>query len=878
MPVLVLLNEDRSTQFFELIKDRTTLGSRPDNDISVPIKGVSRKHAQILKLGGRFILEDLDSTNFVFVNQQQVDKFALVDNTSFSLGDYAYFLYLEQKDQEKIDRFLTSRMGGLGDGDRTTRIFTKAMPKSVKELEALIEVGAHINSMLDLDAVLKEIIDKVLSMMRAERGFIMLTEGDKLVPVVAKNMDADLRDAERHAFSQSFARKVIEKAETIISTNVAEDERYKSESIISQKILSIMCAPLKAQDRIIGCLYVDIRETTRFFSEKDAAFFSALANQAAIAIQNARLTENLKKNQIFLEQTNAQLQRSLEKLIETNLRLDRKINELSVMFEVSKSLNMAQDMDALLKSILKSTRQVLSAERGSLMVMNEQLGGLVVKLVDGVDKIAENRTVLKLGEGIAGTVAETGQGRIVNRGSQDDAFKYALKRDSDIRQMICVPLVSEGRCIGVINLTNNRGNKNFSQDDLNLLTSIANLAAVTMEKFRLYRDKVNQERLNLELEDARKVQQLLLPRAMPEFPLFEFAAKYALANRVGGDYYDFITIDENRLAVVIADVSGHDIASALVMAMGRNMVRTFFSRHQSPAEVLSKTSFSLRQDTQSQRYITMFVGILDAKEMTFTYSNAGHNYPLYLAAGSDEYRPLSVGGFPLGLVDDYTYLEETVKLSPLDLLILYTDGLIEAQAPGGEMFELTRVEDLVRNYRDRPMEDLADHLYTSAVAFAETEKLQDDFTFLAIRTKAADSELHATFESKTAALQTQVRQISAFIQRCGFFEQERYNLVLVIKEALANAIEHGNKSDPARRVHVSVVPDHKQLTIRVRDEGEGFPVSGVMAKQKKDPSGKRGKGLLLIEEYTDRVEFNDRGNEIRLVFTKQPKGRPCAPA
>ncbi|MBI4870643.1 MAG: SpoIIE family protein phosphatase, partial [Candidatus Riflebacteria bacterium] len=624
-------------------------------------------------------------------------------------------------------------------------------------------------------------------------------------------------------------------------------------------------------EKIIGCLYVDIRETTRFFSEKDAAFFTALANQAAVAIHNARLTENLKENQICPEQTNNQLQRSLEKLIETNLRLDRKINELSVMFAVSKSLNMAQDMDMLLKSILRSTREVLGAERGSLMVYNDRLEGLVVKLVDGVDGIAENRTVLKMGEGIAGQVALSNQGRIVNRGSQDDQFKYALKRDSDIRQMLCVPLQSEGRCLGVINLTNNRNNKDFTQEDLNLLTSIANLAAVTMEKFRLYREKLNQERLNLELEDARKVQQLLLPRAMPRFPHFEFAAKYALANRVGGDYYDFIQIDANRLAVVIADVSGHDIASALVMAMGRNMVRTFFSMCQSPAEVLARTSRVLRQDTQSQRYITMFLGILDARSMTLTFSNAGHNYPLFLVSGSDKYSALATGGFPLGLVDDYNYQEETLHLSPRDLLILYTDGLIEAQSPHGEMFELSRLEQLVLESRDRPVEDLADHLYSSAVEFAETEKLQDDFTFLAIRAKSPDSELHLSFESRIVNLPAHVRTIGGFIQRSGFFERERANVMLVIKEALANAIEHGNKGNATRKVAVSVVPAERELAVRVADEGDGFPAMGILQKARRDPTGKKGRGLLLIEQYSDRIEFNERGNEIEITFSKQPR-------
>jgi sigma-B regulation protein RsbU (phosphoserine phosphatase) len=867
LPYLVLLNEDKSTTTIELKKQVTTLGSKPDNDLVAPMKGVSRHHAHILLRDGQYILEDLDSTNFVFVNNQQVERHNLKDGTTFTLGDYAPVLFIDRLDETRIQKFVHDNAQET-EAKHTTRIIHKALPKTVKELEILIEVGSHINSTLDLKQVLEIIIDKTLTLIRAERGFIMLLESDTLVPKIARNMEAELIDDQRYAFSKSFAKKVIEKKELIISTNVAEDPRYKSQSIISHRILSIMCAPLKVQEEVIGCLYVDIRESTRYFSERDAAFFSALANQAAIAIANARLTENLKMNQIFLEQTNAQLQKSLEKLIETNLKLERQRTELGVLYDVSRSINMAPDMDSILKSMLSKTRDLLGAERGSLMMYDEKLGGLVVRLVDGAKVMPGAPVVLKLGEGVAGTVAKMGKGIVVNEGARDKRFKHLFMRDSDVRQMICVPLISNDNCIGVINLVNSKKNKDFTKDDLNLMTSIANLAAVSIEKFRFYQEKLNQEKLNLEIEDAQKVQQLLLPRSMPTFPSFEFSAKYALANRVGGDYYDFIAIDEHRLAVVIADVSGHDIASALVMAMGRNLVRTFFDIHRDPAQILSKTSMVLRQDTQSSRYITMFLGILDSRDMTLVYSNAGHNYPLYLQAGASEFTSLAVGGFPLGLVDDYEYNQETIQLKAGDLLILYTDGLIEAQSPSGEMFELRRLERIIKEYQSNPIEELANTIYEKALEFTQKEKLQDDFTFVAIRTKSASKELHFSFPSRLEEVTPQVNRITAFVQSNGFFLDDKFNLILVLKEVLTNAIEHGNKFELEKHVAVSVIPTHKDLTIIVRDQGNGFNLYKVFSENKKNLFKERGRGLIIINEYADKVEFNEKGNEIRVIFCR----------
>ena len=436
--------------------------------------------------------------------------------------------------------------------------------------------------------------------------------------------------------------------------------------------------------------------------------------------------------------------------------------------------------------------------------------------------------------------------------------------------MVCVPLITKNKCTGVINVINNLRGTDLTENDLELLASLANMASVSIEKFDLYKEQLKQQRLNLELEDARTVQQLLLPRSMPACSRFTFAAKYALANRVGGDYYDFIEIDKHRTGLVIADVSGHDIASALVMAMGRNLIRTFFQSLTSPAKILSKTSEILHEDTQAARYITMFLAVLDSSTMTMTYSNGGHNYPMFLHSSTPEkYTSLATGGFPLGLVDDYTYEEETIPLSDDDMLILYTDGLIEAQAPSGEMFELKRLEESIIKDSRSPLETLVSNIYNKTLEFAQTDQLEDDFTFVAMKVNPPDTVYEQKFPGKLANIPSYVDTLSAHLSSKGYFTEDKFNLVLILKEILTNSIEHGNKLDESKSVFVKISDLDKGIKVSVRDEGSGFDIAKTFARQKKDLFSERGRGLVIIYEYADKVEFNDAGNEISVIFYKK---------
>lgn len=757
MPFVILLNQDGTTTSFTM-QETLSLGARKDNDVVVALKGISRRHAKIEREGDACFVEDLNSTNFVFINDEQVQRQQLQDGDTISLGDYAYLLWLEDLEPARVEAWVharTTQEDTKNPLDETTRIYHKDLPKTIRELEALIEVGAQLSRISNTDQVLSDTLEKVLGLMQADRGFIMLLDDDGVLkPSIARNMEVDedeVLDGEGQ-YSRSFAAKVIEQKRTLVSTNVAEDPRFQSESIISQRILSIMAAPLLCADQLLGCLYIDVKESIRYYSDEDAAFFTALANQAAIAIENARLTNSLTKHQAHLEQTNQQLQDSLQKELETNHKLDRKVGEISALYEASRKLNEASDVSSVMQKILEQTRHVVRCERASLMMYDRNHEAYITRLVKGLEaKAPPELTRLRSGEGIAGAAVQARQGVIANLGHKDPRFQARNERDQHIRSLMSVPLVSGSgdRIYGVINLVNAESQEGFRQEDLELVNSLATLASVSIDKFNGLRAMLEQEKHNQEIEDAHKVQTMLLPRGTPNNPHFEFAAQYILANRVGGDYYDFIPIGGGRIALVIGDVSGHDIASALVMAMGRNLIRTLFEHYEKPSEVLAKTSSVLRRDTHASRYITMFLAVLDPNTMTMTYSNAGHNYPLWLTKGSTSFANLEAGGFPLGLVDDFNYMEDTVPLTPGDLLILYTDGLIEAQAPSGEMYALERLEHSIMEIREQSCQDITRHVYSQVSTFLGSSKLQDDLTFVTMRVKADATADHASVVEET---------------------------------------------------------------------------------------------------------------------------------
>ncbi len=242
------------------------------------------------------------------------------------------------------------------------------------------------------------------------------------------------------------------------------------------------------------------------------------------------------------------------------------------------------------------------------------------------------------------------------------------------------------------------------------------------------------ERIEQELQVARQIQQELLPETMPTLDGWRIATYYGPAREVGGDFYDFLELEDGRLGLVLGDATGHGMPAALVMATTRGMLRAVVQSLESPGEVLARVNEALVADIPPSTFVTCFYGILDPESGRFSYANAGHNLPCRRHDGqADELR---ARGMPLGLMPGMSYEEKEAVLEVGDSTLFYSDGLVEAHDPEGEMFGFPRLRRLVEHAAEEG--SLVDFLVEELYSFTgEGWEQEDDITLLTLRRSAS---------------------------------------------------------------------------------------------------------------------------------------------
>ncbi len=297
-----------------------------------------------------------------------------------------------------------------------------------------------------------------------------------------------------------------------------------------------------------------------------------------------------------------------------------------------------------------------------------------------------------------------------------------------------LPLVSHKSIIGFLAIGLKSDREDFEPSDIEMLQSLASQAAMAGENLRLLEENLEKQRLEDELSMARKVQEGLLPRTMPETPGLEVAGRSLSCLEVAGDYFDVINLDENRTVLAIGDVSGKGAGAALLMSNLQASIRTAVRIGSNLQEIIGQINDLIFANTQANQFITFFAGIYDRSSSTFRYVNAGHNPPL-LARADGGMLDLKRGGLILGAVAEMKYEQESVKLEPGDVIFLYTDGLSEAENPLGEMFDEERVKELVLRNFDLPVNELLDRVGEEVDSFTDGAPSKDDLTLLVARVK-----------------------------------------------------------------------------------------------------------------------------------------------
>jgi sigma-B regulation protein RsbU (phosphoserine phosphatase) len=381
-------------------------------------------------------------------------------------------------------------------------------------------------------------------------------------------------------------------------------------------------------------------------------------------------------------------------------RLRQRLASLKECFRISSLINSSLELEEVLENIMTTSRSILKADACSLMLVDEKTGELVFEVAQGpVAHKLKGGMRIKKGQGIAGQVFETGEPTLIEDAYCDPRFNQEVDRMTGYRtrSILCVPLKIQDRVIGVSQIINKLDGTSFNAEDEETLGLLCASAATAIENARLHREILRKQQIERDLAFASSIQLSFLPQRMPIFEGFRFEAYYEAAQEVGGDFYDFIPLVDGRIGVLIGDVSGKGIASALFMARLTTDFRLLALQEKDPERLISRINKMIFEQSCRGMFVTLLYMILTSGSNEVVYINAGHLPPVLWNHCEDKPAILhGRGGPPLGILAERQFALERIPLRPCDCILLATDGLVEAKNEQGERFGWERLVDTMK--------------------------------------------------------------------------------------------------------------------------------------------------------------------------------------
>ena len=414
----------------------------------------------------------------------------------------------------------------------------------------------------------------------------------------------------------------------------------------------------------------------------------------------------------------------------SDLRLSVKPEtKLKAILEITKvlagSLGLDQVLDKTLEALFRIFQQ---ADEGFIMLREEEKKKLVVKATktrrksDADDQVHVSMTIVR-------KALETSEGILSTNALDDSRFRASESLSSlRIRSMICAPLVSkEMGPLGVIQITSNDVGAQFRDEDLDLLISVAMQVALSVENAYLYHQAVKQRDMERDLEFATQVQLGFLPHARPKLPGYEFSDYYEPAQRVGGDYFDYIALPDGRIAVALADVAGKGVPAALLMARLYSSVRYHLISQPDLATAMTGLNAEISVSGLGHRFITCVIMVIDPQTHQLTLVNAGHLSPLRRDATTGKVNPIgqTESGMPLGILADQKFQQSKYDLSPGESWLIVTDGVTEAMRSQKEIYGNKRLTAVFAGAPQK-IDEIVKAVVDDVEAFVEGRPQSDD--------------------------------------------------------------------------------------------------------------------------------------------------------
>jgi sigma-B regulation protein RsbU (phosphoserine phosphatase) len=416
--------------------------------------------------------------------------------------------------------------------------------------------------------------------------------------------------------------------------------------------------------------------------------------------------------------------------------------KLRLLIEISNNLSKTLELQTLLPKITDSLFHLFrQADRCFLITSGE--GDRLMPRVVKTRRAADEGNA-RFSRSIVRRCLQDAQAFLSDDASRDDRIQLSQSVvDFRIRSVMCAPLCrADGKTFGVIQLDTQDRSKKFTQEDLKLLCGVANQASTALENARLLEETVRQERLQRDLHLAQNVQLSFLPKVPPKLAGYEFFGFYEAARDVGGDYYGFIPLNNDRMAVAIGDVAGKGVAASLLMAKLSSDIRFSLLAEPEPHKGIARLNDLLSEFTAPMdRFVTVAAVVIDPSTHVATMVSGGHPSPLWYRPATGELKPAmpkDVGGPPLGMLNGLDFDSCQINLQPGDTLLLYTDGVDESMNTRNEKFTEAGIERVIRSCGGAPPKEIVEKLVAAVKQHAIGRDPHDDVTVVALQRSPTD--------------------------------------------------------------------------------------------------------------------------------------------
>jgi phosphoserine phosphatase RsbU/P len=567
-------------------------------------------------------------------------------------------------------------------------------------LATLVEISEEINSSLDLDEVLKKTATLVKRLVDYEIFGVMLLDEStqRLYHRFTIGYGEQASKDWQIPLGQGITGTAAATGRAVRVGDVREDPRYIN---IIDSVRSELVVPLVVKGQSIGVL--DIQSTqVDYFTRDQQSVLTLMASRLAVAIENARLFE----------------------------RVRSQADTLLVLNEVGREANSILDVEELLRRAAELVKRVINYQILGILLYDESTNVFRHRLDVKYGQSAQGKLRVTPNEGIVGAAISSGHPVRVSDVTLDSRY---IMVNPETRSELAIPMIHKGRVVGVLDLESPQTNY-FTEDHVQTLMILGAHLAVSLENARLYEQLARDEsRMERELIAAQRLQNALLrPVPTVDFGL-DIAARILSARQVCGDLYDFLSYGTQQLGVALGDVSGKGSAAALYGAVATGILRSLSPHKLQPAELLRQLNQLVSDRRVEGRYMTFCFATWQKGRHQLRVANAGQTQPLLWKDGRVE--QLKLTGFPIGIFDDATYVEWSVKLSSGDILVFYSDGLTEASNREGKFFGAGRLKIILEQGAKLSSADLADRMLEEVQEFTEGGAITDDRTLVVMKVK-----------------------------------------------------------------------------------------------------------------------------------------------